>query len=281
MKNIKNYVLENEKILKEWKTKKNYREEQFARDGIMFKGEFYFDGQNWRRQNGNENQMWSEAPLRILYITKDQNVGKEEDGRLGDAWDVRGETYHYPDREIMPEQNVLFRKYAFHRNLVYTLYGLLENKPEKDMIEYNNIIDSEALKVSDDNPFARINVKKLAGSSSISNNVLRGYLEQDRDIILRQIDSLDADIMVCCGYSESLDKNGSSGNLLLDFLIENGYEFKCIEPNWVYYDKKKNKIAINTWHLSARLSSEFYYSEMIGAYRKFLKKYPDFVKSHR
>ena len=261
---MKDFVKENERILTEWKRRYN-DDDDFADDGIMFRGDFYFDGANWRRdESKKENALWAKAPLRILYLTKDQNTGG------GDAWDVRGETYHYPDENIRPEENLFYRKYAFHRNLVYTLYGLSLTTPQK-MIQYDEIVDQKALEHSDNCCFARINVKKIAGSRSIRNNVLRKYLENDRDLIIKQVDCLDADIMVCCGYTEA------EGNLILDFLNSNGCSFECVEPDWVYYDAKRNKVAINTWHLSARVSSEYFYTEMIGAYHKFLKKHHSFL----
>ena len=42
-----------------------------------------------------------------------------------------------------------------------------------------------------------------------------------------------------------------------------------------------NKIAINNWHLSARINSENWYDQLIDAYYRFLKEHPDFSKSHR
>lgn len=51
--------------------------------------------------------------------------------------------------------------------------------------------------------------------------------------------------------------------------------------DWIYFDKEKNKIAINNWHLSARKSSEEWYNELMDAYSRFIETNPSFVESHR
>ena len=50
---MKDFVKENERILTEWKRKYN-DDDNFADDGIMFRGMFYFDGANWRRDKSGE-----------------------------------------------------------------------------------------------------------------------------------------------------------------------------------------------------------------------------------
>lgn len=257
----KDFVKENQEILARWKqsNETRYEETNFAPDGIMFRGEIV-DYESWReRESGSENEIWTNAPLRILFLTKDQNAGSE------DAWDVRGEIGKL--------------SYAFYRNLFYQLYGLA-NTTAKDTIGYDDFCNEDAEELYMTFPLARINVKKEAGSSSISNYALEYYLNRDQNFIKEQVTNLDADIIVCCGYSESVK---DSGNLLLNFLNEKcGYNFvKQAEDNWIYFDETRNKLAINNWHLSVRSSSESIYNEMITAYKNFLIQYPDFTNSHR
>ena len=257
----KDFVKENQEILARWKqsNETRYEETNFAPDGIMFRGEIV-DYESWReRESGSENEIWTNAPLRILFLTKDQNAGSE------DAWDVRGE--------------IGTLSYAFYRNLFYQLYGLA-NTTAKDTISYDDFCNEDAEELYMTFPLARINVKKEAGSSSISNYALEYYLNRDQNFIKEQVTNLDADIIVCCGYSESVK---DSGNLLLNFLNEKcGYNFvKQAEDNWIYFDETRNKLAINNWHLSVRSSSESIYNEMITAYKNFLIQYPDFTNSHR
>ena len=98
---MKDYVAENERILNEWrKNNEKNGETNFADDGIMYRGtieEFDYGTERFSDKD-QENKMWNEAPLRILFLTKDQNAGGY------DAWDVRGETGNL--------------SYAFFRNLL-------------------------------------------------------------------------------------------------------------------------------------------------------------------
>lgn len=89
---MKNFVAENDCILEEWRNayvNNNQSEypdctnlhEYFTPDGIMFKGDFlpdrrnYSDGKSvfrWKRNcSGEENTLWTRAPLRVLFLTKD------------------------------------------------------------------------------------------------------------------------------------------------------------------------------------------------------------------
>lgn len=268
---MKNYVAINDSILKEWEaSNQKYGEYNFAPDGIMYRGDVigYGDGTGVEREpdeHNLENINWINAPLRILFLTKDQNSAGE------DAWDVRTEIGRKSvDAESIP--------YLFSRNLMYQLYGLVKTTPNfKPDYTFSN---KEAINLYDTFPIARINVKKEGGASSVCNSTLRYYLERDADFIGRQIDNLDADITVCCGFSESVEE---SGNLLLNFLNHHIYNFIQIENNpWMYYDAERNKLAINNWHLSYRnIGSEKIYNEMIDAYYQFLQIHPEFIEPHR
>ena len=87
---------------------------------------------------------------------------------------------------------------------------------------------------------------------------------------------MDADIFVCCGYNQSIP---DAGNRMLNLLNTIGYHFKPQdEEKWIFYDSDKNKVAINSYHLSYL---RFDYVGMISAYHEFLKKHPAFSESHR
>ena len=253
---MKDYVKRNEEILKEWRenNKDKYGEKKFAYDGIMYRGKNYDCERSSNKEI--ENKLWNEARLRILFITKDQPAGDAE------AWDVRGELGDL--------------SYAFFRNLMYQLYGL-HNTTSKHKADYT-FTNEEAEELYSKSAIARINVKKEAGTNSLPNYILRKYLERDGEFLKEQIENLDADIIVCCGYSDSVE---DTGNLILNFLIKVcKYKFKRYN-DWIYYDKDKKKIAINNWHLSVRKSSEDMYNSLTDAYYQFLKEYPNFIKSHR
>ena len=257
---MKDYVAENERILNEWRENNEKNgETNFADDGIMYRGiieEFDYGTERFSDED-QENKMWNEAPLRILFLTKDQNAGGY------DAWDVRGETGNL--------------SYAFFRNLMYQLYGLVNTRPGyKADYKFTN---EQAIELYNSFPIARINAKKEAGVSSVSNHTLKYYIERDSRYLKEQILNLDADIIVCCGYSENVEE---SGNLLLNFLKKECYPgLNKQDNNWIYFDEENNNIAINNWHLSARLGAEEWYNQITNAYHHFLEKHPNFIKSHR
>ena len=262
------YVTENERILEKWRKRNEERgETNFADDGIMYRGQIDDNStERYESDNKQENKMWNEAPLRILFLTKDQNAGED-----CDAWDVRGETGNL--------------SYAFFRNLMYQLYGLVITK-SGDKVDYNSFTNEQAIELYKTFPIARINAKKEAGVSSVSNHTLKFYIERDCELLKEQILNLDADIIICCGYSDYVEE---SGNLLLNFLkkecynnLDNKDDNGWIDNDgWIYYDKENNKLAINNWHLSARKSSEEWFNQLIDAYHCFLEKHPNFIKSHR
>jgi hypothetical protein len=285
---LKDYVAENQRILDKWrneyvqKNKGDWPEyynlhEYFAPDGIMYKGEFcgeerYFKDEEkdcyyrlfrWVRIScGEENVLWSKAPLRVLFLTKDQNTGGNP------AWDVRSESFRYISEEYKPDEMWLDTNNAFYRNLVYTLYGILKTTVEQPIC-YNDFKDKDALAFVDKQIFARINCKKEVGGKECKNPILKKAIDRDRDFLKQQILNLDADIFVCCGLMAFMP----------DFLNEMGYEFAPQDKDkWIYYDSKHNKVAINSYHLSYL---RFDYVGMISAYHEFLKRNPAFTDSHR
>ena len=270
---MKDYVKTNQEILNEWQEefiKDGGNQDLFCFDGIMFRGEAERDAaNNWVHKEGvNDNTLWANAPVRILYLTKDQNTTED-----AGAWDIRQESYHNPNSEY--KDYILWCKYAFHRKLVRSLYGLIKTKPET-FIQYEDIDDSEALKYSDEYPYARINCKKEAGGSNCPNNILKESMEKYSSLLTRQISNLEADIFICCG-------NQNDNNEILNFLNSHGYNFEWTDKDSydVHYDSKKNIIAIDTYHLSSRHGNIAHYNDIVFTYYEFLKKHPDLKKTHR
>lgn len=262
-----NFVEKNDSILQKWKehnekVEKTMKQQDpnFALDGIMFRGEI---DQNERYSNPEkENELWENAPIRYLFLTKDQNCWG------GAAWDVRSETGR-------SNEDSCSIRYQFYRNLMYILYGIINS--EDTLCGYEDFTNEQAIQTYDNAPVARINVKKQAGGSSIDNNTLKTYIERDKEFLIEQITALDADVLICCGYSESIE---DTGNIILNFLIKEIYNFTKINE-WIYYDDKTKKVAINAWHLSYRgVSQQKFFEGLVSAYHKFIIKHQDFCK-HR
>lgn len=280
---MKDYVKENQRILDEWcakfvEDKKNdstyygYNPaDYFAPDGIMNKGEFFLNDDNEcrRHPSGKENQMWNDAPLRILFLCKDQ------DAFGGEAKDVRTETFYMRGKGI-PPQNKVFSSSIFYRNEARILYGLLHTNLQDGIVDINDFSLNDALTFSDESIFARINCKKEIGEDKCVDTILHRAIDSYCYFLLNQINNLDADIFVCCG-------SGNNGNIILDFLNDHGYNFESVneEAYSIYYDREKNKIAIDSYHLAARKSKEELYYDSVHLFYTFIKHYPHFIDSHR
>lgn len=282
---MKGYVAENKRILEEWRKSLMIEDNSFALDGIMNKGVFYIDEYEAvrRKESGIENTLWNECPLRVLFLTKDENTEI--------AWDVRTETI-YEKGCGLPPQNKTVSGSFFYQNEACLLYGLLNTKPtENGMIKYDAFSWEKALKFSDDTFFARINCKKEAGGSSILNIDLESAITKYYKYLKEQILNLDADILVCCG------SNGR--NIILDTVYEiykDEFEYvDCVKGKGtgMHYNAKRKKLAIDAYHLAYSLPKckgsdplEDRYYETIGMYYEFLKylketKDIDFSASHR
>jgi hypothetical protein len=298
---MNDYVTENERILKEWQdsyVKENQSrypdctnlDQYFTPDGIMFKGSFlpeqrtYPDGKKifrWKREkSGEENSLWAKAPLRVLFLTKDQNT----DGDI--AWDVRSESFRYRSEEYKPEEMWLDTRSTFFRNLVYSLYGIMNTTANRP-INYNDFNDKEALAFVDKQIFARINCKKEVGDAKCENPVLAAAIDRDKNFLKQQILNLDADILVCCGSQN--DKNLIL-NTVYD-IYENEFKYMNFidgKGTGMHYNKKRNKLAIDAYHLSffKKGGLEARYNENVGMYYEFLKHLKDtegidFSAAHR
>lgn len=266
-----NFVEKNDSILQKWKEQiEKFGEDpkKFASDGIMFRGEIdqYFADENERWSNPKkENELWENAPIRYLFLTKDQNAGDDDEAK---AWDVRGET----GRSNKDSSSI---RYLFYRNLMYILYGLINSTDA--LCGYEDFTNEQAIQTYDSAPLARINVKKQAGGSSIDNKKLKEHIERYKEFLVEQITALDADVLICCGYSESIE---DTGNIILNFLNKEIYNFTKINE-WIYYDDKTKKVAINAWHLSYRgVKQKDFFEGLVTAYHKFIIEHPDFIK-HR
>lgn len=270
------YIKINQEILDEWREKfiKEFGSEnewKFAPDGIMNKGEYTKPDENgvfWRKrsQEGTkENDLWSKAPLRVLFLTKDENLFNFDI----EAWDVREETFYA--KHIGREQNVISGSF-FYQNEACLLYGLLHTDLQNGLCEYDGFSWKEALDYSDEQIFARINCKKEGGKGSIKDKDLQTSIDKDFDLLKKQIIALDADIFVCCG---SQNDNNIILNTLYDIYKD---EFKYVDYGTgkgtaAHYNEKRNKLAIDAYHLAygrnGGLSER--YAEVVGAYYEFIK----------
>src|SRR5574344_970664 len=269
------YVKKNQRILDEWLKefiKNGGNEDYFAPDGIMYRGKMEQDENGiwaFSQNKAKENKLWSECPLRILYLLKEQNRWG------GDAWDVRCESYH---KQYTDEKDYESRLMNFHKHILTSLYGL-SNTTNGNKVDYDAIDFSDALKLSDEIPYAKINVKKDAGEGKSDDSVVESEMNKYASFLKKQILNIDSDLIICCNY---VKQNQPYHSYILRFLKENVYPDleKFNDNDW--YDKQHNKLVIVTWHASYSFVSEKdYYEKIMSSYEEFLKENPDFLKSHR
>lgn len=122
----------------------------------------------------------------------------------------------------------------------------------------------------DKTPIAYVSCKKESGGGSISQEVLWDYIYKYKNFIIRQIEILNPDIIVC----------GDGTDFLKDFVIENIYPNAKKINWWMYYDEINNKLIIASYHpFCFSLGYEKLYNEMMTNYESFLSVHPKFINS--
>lgn len=216
---------------------------EIAADGLLNRGRFVYRDGYWSREPGDEERIWKSAARRVLILTKDLNDDE--------AWDIRCETGR---KNFSGEGNVTVSA-QFHKNLMRWVYGLLTMDTHGRAKPFAEADRQEAYRpFYDMAPVARVNCKKQVGTSSISTPMLQAFMERYKDLLLRQIDAYDANILLCCGGSGAI-KDFVAQNYLTD-LVQKNY--------WAYYSPSRRKIVIDSWHPSyTGLTHEKMYEDMM------------------
>jgi len=253
-----NYQNELDALFSEWKDKSLQDGlKSFCADGLMNKGlikvVYSKNEKYWIRQRGNENELWNNAPKRIMFLNKDL-PNESEDGQ-----DIREWIFRQHETDIT---------HHHYKNISLWLYGLLNvdsnNTPPKFNIVNDKLLYS---KFMDDTPIAYVNCKKESGKTSISNKKLIEHINLYQTFIIKEINILNPDIIVC----------GGGSGVIKDFLIKNVYKESLKINNWFYYNLEQDKLIIDSFHPSYfGLSQEEIYNRMMENYCDFLNKFPNF-----
>ena len=178
-------------------------QEDFAFDGLLFRGEFKLVGGCWERQSGNESELWENAPCRLLILTKDTT-------RNGGLEDIRIETA----RKNHIGERVKTVGVSFYRNLTLWAYALQNALTGGEITSYDDAPTWDQLREHYESAaIARVNCKKQIGASSIPNSELKAHIERYSDFLKEQVAMYDADVILCCG------SQGDS-NVIKDFIHE-------------------------------------------------------------
>ena len=226
--------------------------DQFAYDGVLYRGGCKKIGGCWEMQPGNETQLWINAKCRLLILTKDTTTESGmEDIRIESA------------RKNHTGNNVVTSGVTFYRNLTLWTYALINAVQNGEILSYDNTPTWDELReYYCSAPIARVNCKKQIGTSSISNSELKAHINRFACFLKEQITMYDADLILCCG----------GDGVIKDFVKEHYLPDleKFSDKGWVYYSPTTQKIVINGYHPSYLKKSEEMYDEMMVDLKNFL-----------
>lgn len=230
----------------------------FCRDGLMNKGVINScigeDGKTyWYRDRGNENELWKQAPMRVMFLNKDSNRNPNQDSR---EWLLRQHSTDITCR--------------FYTNISLWFYGILHMNQKGEYPIFEEICNPSVYSsFIDNNPVSIVNCKKESGVSTIKNGVLNKHISLFDHYLVIEISILNPDIIVCGGGSSSI-KN---------FVESQVYTLERFN-SWIYYSTESNKIVIDSFHPSYfGLTMKDIYTKMMEAYKSFVLEKPCFIRA--
>lgn len=231
-----NYHEKEEELFRAWKEviaaeeniTRNEVDELFSDDGLLHRGIMnYSKSGYWYRDSGDEESLWSKAPTRVLFLTKDLNDTE--------AWDIREETR----RSNHSGGDYVYINTPFYKNYMWWFYGLLSLCDHHKLLSYAEANQQDRfLPFFESNPVVRVNCKKRIGGGTLAYSTLQSILLRDKDYIVKQLDIYDADIIFCCGGSSALK------NFVGEYYIT---DLKCIN-SWMFYSDSQNKLVVDSYH---------------------------------
>ena len=216
----------------------------FIPDGLHFTGKpsepICGEGNIWREMepDNQEEEIWKNAFFKPVFLCKDCN---------GSSDDLRYET-GYANEKFYG---------TFYFNYLTLLYGLTNYNPainefptREEACNMNNFWKGD--KGFFHAPVVRMNLKKIAGTSSCPDYILRRYIDKDRDLITEQKNIYQgANVFICCCGAQA--NSNSIWRLLTS--REDGwfsdllhYDKDPLQSIW--YSKEHRVIVIWAYHMS-------------------------------
>ncbi|MBR1784042.1 MAG: hypothetical protein IJ760_01200 [Bacteroidales bacterium] len=250
------YHKREEELFERWsqRARKLRESEDITKDGLLYRGELWFDGYQQVHRPANEESLWDDASMRLLVLSKELY---DEDG-----WDIRAESGRVPSPRLTCRT-----AYRFFPNLERWVYGLM-NTPDRKVTPFSRLGSETKLQGFYENaPLARVNCKKQPGTHAASNTVLQKYMENYADLLAGQIAMYEADIILCLGGQ----------GVLVTFLRKHVYnDLQEVSPR-IYYSPSAGVVAVRQYHpcYSVYSPAEMY-QPMAAEYQAFLKEHPEF-----
>lgn len=250
------YHKREEQLFERWaeRARKLRHHDEIGKDGLLYRGELWFDGYNQVQRKGNEEQQWADAEMRLLVITKEFD---DDDG-----WDIRGESGRVPSPRLTCRT-----AQRFYPNLELWVYGLM-NIPDRKVVSFSRADNPTRLQGFYENaPIARIVCKKQFEAKATGNAVMQKYMDNYADLLCEQISLYDANIILCLGGQGTI----------VNFIHKHLYkDLEEVNPH-CYYSAEANVLVVKHYHptYSVYSNSEMYTS-LIKDYQAFLKATPQF-----
>lgn len=253
-----NYHKKEEQLFERWAQRaKQLREStEITKDGLLYRGELWFDGFNQVRRPGDEEQLWEDAGMRMLVMSREF---AEDDG-----WDIRGESGRVPSPRLTCRT-----AQRFFPNLELWVYGLM-NIPDRKVMTFARADNQTRLQGFYENgPIARIVCKKQPDLKSASNLVMQKYLRDYADLLTEQVKLYNADIILCVGGQ----------GVMVKFLGEHVFpDLKQVNDH-VWYSASEGVAVVKQYHPNYNVySRKDMYTAMIDDYQAFLKATPSFPR---
>lgn len=252
------YHKKEEELFERWaeRARKLHDSDEITKDGLLYRGELWFDGYCQVHRRANEEQLWADAGMRLLVLTKELF---DEDG-----WDLRAESGRVPSPRLTCRT-----AYRFFPNLELWVYGLM-NIPDRKVISFARADNETRLQGFYENaPIARVNCKKQPDARAASNAVLQKYMENYADLLTEQITLYDADVILCTGGQ----------GIMVSFLQKHVYRDLEQVNEHCWYSASSNVAVVKQYHPTYSVySRKEMYTNMMKDYQAFISATPSFPR---
>jgi len=257
-----NYNEKLDELFDKWINSLNAEQKSlFCKDGLIYK---------FGESENDINEKWEKAERRIVFLLKDKNPMEGDDIR---KWLIEGK-YAENNRDL---SGGIISKSGLLPNIALMFYGLLTTQKnvrfgfdecESKMEEVRQTWNTE--------PFALIEAKKEAGSSSSLPSDISQALARDRNFLIEELNILQPTVIVCC------DRTDTQFNFITQQYLKNEapkikieYPYSYNKPMncrlWHY--STKGITVIKSFHPSNRGKEKWMiYERVISPFHKLLKK---------
>jgi len=190
----------------EWKNKELHQKKMFITDGVI------------------DNDFWSKSNYKIMFLLKEAYDSKKSEG----TWDLPN---------LIRKRGVSGRTFKPMAQWAYGIEKVIQNREISPYIQNNEYVKNALLSS------AVVNLKKSGGKSKSGSKNLLEYVNEDWDLIYKQISNIAPKIIVC----------GNTWSLIKDKLIHKKVSDCAFLSDGVLY--------IDYWHPSNRAANLMnYYS---------------------